>query len=306
MRFTNVPLRLPRSAIENASPSRTSSAWRRETVTSSRKTSQSGERPISRLARRAGTVSPARPPPERTTSAGPVMPSSSSAGRRSSSASSASKLIVVSRPRRRDEQRAAPRAVVRGLRVLEAALGAVDVAHGDPVRSRRLAAAFAARTRFGERRRRLSMSGTPPSPSGLLQSRDELGAEDVDASLQQRGGGSEISFSSFSSSLDQRLQLVVGERRRDRGAVPRAAFRGRGSACSKADPRRGVNLSLRLRLSVRARPRLPARRGRPGAARLAEEVLDAAHDREREARSRRARAATTSLRSVTSTKPSDA
>ena len=37
-RFTNVPLRLPRSRIVNVSPSCTISAWRRETVTSSRKT----------------------------------------------------------------------------------------------------------------------------------------------------------------------------------------------------------------------------------------------------------------------------
>jgi hypothetical protein len=47
LRLTNVPLRLPRSVIVNVSSSRTSSACRRDTVTSSRKTITSGERPIS-------------------------------------------------------------------------------------------------------------------------------------------------------------------------------------------------------------------------------------------------------------------
>ena len=45
--LTKVPLRLPRSRIVKTLPSRVSSACRRETVTSSRKTSHSGERPIS-------------------------------------------------------------------------------------------------------------------------------------------------------------------------------------------------------------------------------------------------------------------
>src|SRR4029077_3420800 len=48
-RFTYVPLRLPRSRIVNMSASRSSSACRRDTVTSSRNTSHSGERPTSVL-----------------------------------------------------------------------------------------------------------------------------------------------------------------------------------------------------------------------------------------------------------------
>src|SRR4051794_24101199 len=69
--LTKVPLRLPWSSIEKRPPSSTSTAWRRETVTSSRKTSQSGERPITVRAPDGTKCSPARPPPERTTSAGP-------------------------------------------------------------------------------------------------------------------------------------------------------------------------------------------------------------------------------------------
>src|SRR3990170_2024320 len=97
LRFTYVPLRLPRSRMENVSPSRRSSAWRRDTVTSSRKTSHSGDRPINVLPSPGWNDCPAMPPPERTTSAGPVMPS---AARRSisSPSSSMSKLIVVSEP----------------------------------------------------------------------------------------------------------------------------------------------------------------------------------------------------------------
>jgi hypothetical protein len=60
----------------------------RETVTSSRKTSQSGERPISVFAPEGKKVSPARPPPERTTSAGPLTLGSRNAALGSSAISS--------------------------------------------------------------------------------------------------------------------------------------------------------------------------------------------------------------------------
>src|SRR5688500_8086307 len=95
-RFTNVPFRLPRSLIVNLSPSRRISACLRETVTSSRKTSQSGERPISVRSPDGKKLSPALPPPERTTSAGPFSGSSPSADPGSSESWSGVKVIVCS------------------------------------------------------------------------------------------------------------------------------------------------------------------------------------------------------------------
>src|SRR5439155_11682009 len=65
-RLRNVPLRLPRSSISRWSSLCATIAWRRDTVTSSRKMSQSGDRPIVVSAGLSGKVSPARPPPERT------------------------------------------------------------------------------------------------------------------------------------------------------------------------------------------------------------------------------------------------
>src|SRR5207249_11036568 len=78
-RLTNVPLRLPWSSIVNVPSLFVRTACLRETVTSSRKIPQSGERPIVVWSASALKVSPALPPPERTTSAGPLMPGSSSA-----------------------------------------------------------------------------------------------------------------------------------------------------------------------------------------------------------------------------------
>src|SRR5918999_706722 len=98
-RFRNVPLRLPWSSIRKPPSPCLSRTWCRETVTSSRKMSHSGERPtvIRSCCRRK--CSPARPPPERTTSAGPSVFSSSASGEAaSSSPSSGVKLIVVSEP----------------------------------------------------------------------------------------------------------------------------------------------------------------------------------------------------------------
>ena len=111
-RLTKVPLRLPRSRIVNVSPSRSSSAWRRETVTSSRKTSQSGERPISVRSPIAWKLSPALPPPERTTSAGPLDRCPPAAPRLLDS--SGPRLTLFS-PALAHEQRAAARAVASRL-----------------------------------------------------------------------------------------------------------------------------------------------------------------------------------------------
>ena len=99
-------------------------------MTSSRKTSHSGERPISACSPIASKLSPARPPPERTTSAGPV----DALRRGAASISSGPRLRVVSPTVSRSEQRAAARAVRRRLRALEAALRAVDVTHWPPPR----------------------------------------------------------------------------------------------------------------------------------------------------------------------------
>ena len=128
--LTNVPLRLPRSRIVNPLPSRTSSACLRDTVTSSRNTSHSGDRPISARSPIASKLSPARPPPDRTTSAGPSMLSCAGAASMSSG-SEAHGRLPHGLPR---EERAAARAVRRRLRALESALGAVDVTHWPPPR----------------------------------------------------------------------------------------------------------------------------------------------------------------------------
>ena len=52
-------------------PRRTSIAWSRETVTSSRKMSLSGRRPTVSRSPSSGKLSPERPPPARITSAAP-------------------------------------------------------------------------------------------------------------------------------------------------------------------------------------------------------------------------------------------
>src|SRR6185503_18283180 len=87
LRFTNVPLRLPWSSTKKPLSRSIITACLRETVTSSRKIPQSGERPIV-VSPLSVNISPARPPPERTTSAGPVTPRSSSASACESSPSS--------------------------------------------------------------------------------------------------------------------------------------------------------------------------------------------------------------------------
>src|SRR6478735_5524867 len=78
LRLRKVPFRLPWSSMKNAPSFWTSTACLRETVTSSRKTSQSGERPMVMRSPDGTKCSPERPPPERMTSAGPSAPRSSS------------------------------------------------------------------------------------------------------------------------------------------------------------------------------------------------------------------------------------
>src|SRR5919199_4636024 len=98
-RLRKVPFRLPKSSMTNLASLRVSTACLRETVTSSRKISQSGERPIVVRSPSGWKVSPALPPPERTTSAGPLTPRSSRISAGSSfSPSSGRYAIVVSAP----------------------------------------------------------------------------------------------------------------------------------------------------------------------------------------------------------------
>src|SRR5439155_9859009 len=77
-RLMKVPFNEPWSSTKNRPSRSMSTAWLRETVTSSRKTSQSGERPMRVRSPAGRKLSPALPPPERTTSAGPSSPSTGS------------------------------------------------------------------------------------------------------------------------------------------------------------------------------------------------------------------------------------
>ena len=200
LRLTKVPLRLPRSVIVNVSPSRTSSAWRRETVTSSRKTSHSGERPISVRSAEGKKLSPALPPPERTTSAGPLP-------RRSCSAAARLVGVLLRRVGHRllarlalVEHRAAAGAEVRGLRILEPALRAIDVAHTPSFGGGRAAR----REDVGEP---LDVDVGDALP---LQPRGALGPQDVDSALEQPAAVGDLVLLVLEL-VDQRLEVVVGQ-----------------------------------------------------------------------------------------------
>src|SRR5919201_3584167 len=97
LRLTNVPFRLPWSSMKKPPSRSRRMACLRETVTSSRKMPQSGERPIVVTAS-GWNVSPALPPPERTTSAGPLTPRSSSVSLGDASRSSTANDCVASVP----------------------------------------------------------------------------------------------------------------------------------------------------------------------------------------------------------------
>src|SRR5262249_58579003 len=77
-RFTYVPFKLPWSLMWTPSDRCSSAAWSRETVTSSRKISLCGARPIVVRDGPTGNWSPARPPPSRITSVAPSPPEASS------------------------------------------------------------------------------------------------------------------------------------------------------------------------------------------------------------------------------------
>ena len=63
LRFTNVPFSEPWSSTTNPPSRSISTAWLRDTVTSSRKISQSGERPMRVRSPTGLKLSPALPPP---------------------------------------------------------------------------------------------------------------------------------------------------------------------------------------------------------------------------------------------------
>ena len=206
-RLRKVPFRLPRSSRVNVSGPLRDDRVAAETVTSSRKMSQSGERPIvvrsrSRgTARRRGRRRSGRraPAPRPRAPRAPPASSSTSSGPRTSSSSR-----TPLRPWH--EQRAALRAVVGGLRVLEAALRAVDVAHspasgfgGD---------AFPARISLS--RSRSTWPSSPPAASFCSRATSSARRMSILPCRSRRRY--EISCSSLVELLDQLLQLGVGER----------------------------------------------------------------------------------------------
>src|SRR5580704_631261 len=97
-RFTYVPLSDPQSSRYHCSARRISSAWSRETVTSSRNTSHSGRRPMLIRSPSTAKLSPTRPPPARITSAGPRAVTCSSSTGTSSPLSSMRYVAVTASP----------------------------------------------------------------------------------------------------------------------------------------------------------------------------------------------------------------
>ena len=235
-RFTYVPFRLSRSRIVNVSPSRTSSACRRDTVTSSRNVAfgrAADERAsfvgLERLARHAASGT--------NDERGPLMPSAS---RRSTSSPgcSMSKVMVVSDPVSDAQQRAAARAVVRGLRILEAALGAVRVAHS-------LSVGAALAVRISLRRSTSASFASPRSPAreGAQRARRE-GCRCVHGAPCAGTRPRPPRFRARESSREGRRRSGS----RDREVVPPAAFPRWGDLSKASDVQR-VNLGLRLESS---------------------------------------------------------
>ena len=260
VRFTKVPLRLPWSSIEKRPSSLDEHGVARETVTSSRKMSQSGERPIDgALARRHEVL--ARAAAARADDERRPLDADRPARRRASLAAPRAESVMrrVARLLALDEQRAAARAVVGGLRVLEPALRAVDVASID-VRFVRAARAFAGEDLRQPARRRPRRAGSPPRRRAA-EARDELRAQDVDLAVQDPPLVRD-SFSSALEVVDQVLELLVGERGEIGQRVPLEPFRLRcwTPALKQAAARR-VNLSLRI--SATHSRRSPASREPP-------------------------------------------
>ena len=208
-------------------------ACARETVTSSRKIVAVGERPIVVRSRSSGKCSPARPPPERTTSAG--LPSRARREvRLLLERVRAERHRLVHRPPR--QQRAAAGAVVGRLRVLEAALGAVDVTHA----RRRRRALCRRGSRSAVRRR-----PAPSSPSPLLlEPRDELGVQDVDLAVQDSALVRDLVLLGLEL-VDQLLQVAIGIVARSGSASTRPFFEGSGR-CIEAAAAQGSTSNLRL------------------------------------------------------------
>ena len=206
-------------------------------MTSSRKIPQSGERPIVVESPPGENVSPERPPPERTTSAGPARPRSSSVVQH------ALPLLGAERQRRlavvvAHEQRAALRAVVRRLRILEAALGAVDVTHEAGGEAFPARIALSAST---------STCSSTLLPSVRAQPGDELGAEDVDLAVQDPAAERDLLLLARVL-VDQLLQILVGER-----CEVGQRFHLRLSSGSLDEPSRRVNLNFSLACVERRR-----------------------------------------------------
>ena len=218
-RLTKVPFSEPWSSTAKRPSRSTSTAWLRETVTSSRKISQSGERPIrvrgpggaEALPRAAAARSGRRAP-------GPRGPRPGSCS--SSPTSSARSVCVVSTASRPVcEQRAAARAVVRGLR--DSGSRTPGSRRGSRRPRRRLGAhaggaALPARISRQPVDVDLVEHALPP---GLLQPRDELGAEDVDLAVQQAALVADLPL----LLLEVADQLLARRRTvsRDREGVPR-------------------------------------------------------------------------------------
>ena len=157
------------------------------------------------------------------------------------------------------EQRAAARAVVRGLRVLEAALRAVDDAHAGRRRLARQDLRQAVDVDLVEH----------AAPAGALQPRDELGAQDVDLAVQEAALVADLALLLLEV-VDQALQLVVGQRAKIRERFHGAAFRRRwvdsdsSRECRNRQPQvkgsaRGAPISSRSITSVDERPELASR-----------------------------------------------
>ncbi len=184
---------------EGRSPSRTISAWRRETVTSSRKTWQSGERPMSVRSPAVSKLSPASPlrRARRARDRGPRRVHALLARARPGRGSGSSPPARPDGGTRRSG-RSSSRPPGSGSRTPG---------------SRRGSSRRAAEDRPEIRRRRHGGPAPPPLP---------LGPQDVDPSVEHAPAEREVVLLALELD-DRRAQLVVRERRRsDPGAQRRA------------------------------------------------------------------------------------
>ena len=192
-----------------------STAWRRETVTSSRKMSQSGERPIvvrspcgwKCLARAAAArADDERRPVDAELRRELGLLADLLGGERLRRLAAASALR---------EQRAAARAVVRRLRVLEAALRAVDVR----IESVRRAAPPCRRGSRSAGRRRPARARSPRPSSAAARRAPRGGCRSCPCRMRRRY---ETSFSSLRRAPGSGPSAPRRRALRDRGAIPLA------------------------------------------------------------------------------------